>query len=459
MAEDGLITRLYRRFLTGAMRARWLTIAVTIAAFVISVMALGIVPRQFFPPSDRVELLVDLRLPQNASIHATASVVDRFDTLLKEDPDIERWSTYVGRGAIRFYLPLNVQLANPFFGQSVIVARSIEARERLQARLEKLLPQEVPGIVCAGFPAGTRTAGGMAAAVPCQRPRSERGARDRAPAGADRGDGSGDATDQLRLDGARARTAHPVDQDEARRLGLSSAAMAPVLNAAMTGTTVTQVRDVIYLIDVLARAQGGQSLSVSSLRTLPVPLPNGRTIPLNQLATFEYGQDYPLVWRRDRLPTLTVQSDVAPGVLPEAVVDELTPAIAALNASLPASYRITVGGIAEESARVTSVGLRRRAADAVFDAQLSDDPVEELPTHADRRERGSARTDRRRGGTAGLGQASGICRDPRHPLADRDDRAQRGDPDRADRGRAGRGQGGMGCGHRGEACRAFGQSC
>jgi multidrug efflux pump subunit AcrB len=119
----------------------------------------------------------------------------------------------------------------------------------------------------------------------------------------------------------------------------------------VTGIRVTQVRDYIYLIDVIARAEGGQSISISSLRTLPVPLPNGRTIPLNQLATFEYGQEYPLVWRRDRLPTLTVQSDVAPGVLPQDVVDELAPAIAELNAELPPYYQIAVGGIAEESAR------------------------------------------------------------------------------------------------------------
>ncbi|MGZ9073371.1 MAG: efflux RND transporter permease subunit, partial [Rhodoplanes sp.] len=147
VAEDGMTTRVYRRFLAGAMRARWLTILVTIAAFVISVMALGMVPRQFFPPSDRVELLVDLRLAQNASIHATESVVDRFEQLIKEDPDVAHWSTYIGRGAIRFYLPLDVQLANPFFAQSVIVAKDVEARERLRARLEGIMPQEFPGIV------------------------------------------------------------------------------------------------------------------------------------------------------------------------------------------------------------------------------------------------------------------------------------------------------------------------
>ena len=351
MAEDGIITRVYRRFLAGAMRARWLTILVTIAAFVISVMALGMVPRQFFPPSDRVELLVDLRLAQNASIHATESVVDRFEQLIKEDPDVAHWSTYIGRGAIRFYLPLDVQLANPFFAQSVIVATSVDARQRVQERLERILPQEFPGIVSrisplelgppVGWPVQYRVSGPDPSEV---REIALRLAQTMATA---------PATRQINFDWMEpARELRiNVDQDEARLLGLSSAAVAQVLNAHITGTTVTQVRDFIYLIDVIARAQGGQSLSVSSLHTLPVPLPDGRTIPLNQLASFEYGQEYPLVWRRDRLPTLTVQSDVAPGVLPEAVVNELRPAIAALNAELPSSYQITVGGIAEESAR------------------------------------------------------------------------------------------------------------
>ena len=117
-----------------------------------------------------------------------------------------------------------------------------------------------------------------------------------------------------------------IDQDQARRLGLSSQAIAAALNTNISGTTVTQVRDDIFLIDVVARETEGQRLSVESLHTLPVALPNGRTIPLNQFATFEYGQDFPLVWRRDRVPTLTVQADVAPGVLPEPVVDGLAPA-------------------------------------------------------------------------------------------------------------------------------------
>ncbi|WP_247879201.1 efflux RND transporter permease subunit [Azospirillum brasilense] len=142
-----------------------------------------------------------------------------------------------------------------------------------------------------------------------------------------------------------------IDQDEARRLGLSSAAVATMLNAAVSGSPVTPIRDGIYLIDVLARDARGQTLSVETLRSLPVSLPNGRSVPLNQLASFGYAQDLPLVWRRGRQPTLTLQADVAPGVPPESAIDALAPRIADLSATLPPEYRIEVGGIAEESAK------------------------------------------------------------------------------------------------------------
>jgi multidrug efflux pump subunit AcrB len=140
-----------------------------------------------------------------------------------------------------------------------------------------------------------------------------------------------------------------VDQDKARLLGLSSQALAGVLNTVMTGTVVSQVRDDIYLVDVIARATQEQRISLKTLRTLPIPLPNGRTVPLSQLATFEYAHDYPVVWRRDRVPTLTVQADVGRGALPETVVKSLAPAVDGLAKSLPNPYKIVAGGTVEES--------------------------------------------------------------------------------------------------------------
>lgn len=346
---------IYRGFLTLAMRARWLTIALTLAIFVGSIAALGQIPRQFFPSSDRPELLVDLRLPQNASIHATERLVDEFEQVLRDDPEfapeIERWSTYIGQGAIRFYLPLDVQLANPFFAQAVIVSKGIEARERLQPRLEKLLAERFPQVVGRvsplelGPPVGWPVQYRVLGADPAQ-------LRDIAMQVADLIAANPGAR-RVNFDWMEPeRALHiRIDQEQARRLGLSSQAVATALNANISGTVIDQVRDDIYLVNVKVREVGGQSLSVETLRNLPVSLPNGRTIALSQFATFEYGQDYPLVWRRDRVPTLTVQADVAPGVMPEAVVAELEAPIAALNASLPAGYRIELGGSVEESAK------------------------------------------------------------------------------------------------------------
>ena len=152
-SEPGRVFRWYRSFLTFAMRAKWLTILVSLALFAASFLALPLIPRQFFPSSDRPELLVDLSLPQNASIYASETAAQRLDAALKGDPDVARWSTYVGRGAIRFYLPLNVQLPNNFFSQAVIVAKDVAARERLRVKLEKILSEEFPSAISRVSPA------------------------------------------------------------------------------------------------------------------------------------------------------------------------------------------------------------------------------------------------------------------------------------------------------------------
>ncbi len=349
--DGGAHMRLYRRLLVGAIRAPWLTIGITLVAFFAALWAMDRVPRQFFPASDRVELVVDLRLPQSASIFATENAIERFDAILKTDSDVAHWSSYVGRGAIRFYLPLDVQLANPFFGQSVIVAKDVAARKRLEERLDGVLREQFPEIVSriaplelgppVGWPVQYRVSGPDTGKV-----------REIALHLAQVIATDSDARDINFNWMEPARELHiRVDQDEVRRLGLSSGTVADLLGTTVTGQPVTQVRDNIYLVDVVARATGGQAMSVASLRNLPVPLPDGRTVPLSQFATFEYVQDLPLIWRRNRLPTLTVQADVAPGTLPDEIVDQLVPAISAFNTDLPKGYRVVVGGIAEESAQ------------------------------------------------------------------------------------------------------------
>jgi len=345
----GRLVQWYRRFLTMAMRAKWVTISLTLALFVVSLLALPLIPRQFFPSSDRPELLVDLSLPQNASIHASEAMARQFDALLKDDPDIARWSTYVGRGAIRFYLPLNVQLPNDFFSQAVIVAKDIPARERLRLKLENALAHDFPSVLGrvyplelgppVGWPVQYRVSGPDVTQVRDIAFRLAQVVAENLQATHVNFDWI-EPTRQIRI---------RIDQNEARLLGLSSQTLAGVLNTVISGTSVTQVRDDIYLVDVIARATDEQRVSLATLPTLQVPLPSGRTVPLSQFARFEYDQDYPIIWRRDRIPTLTVQADIVPGTLPDAVVGALSPAIDALSKGLPRSYNIAVGGTVEES--------------------------------------------------------------------------------------------------------------
>ncbi|ACK50016.1 acriflavin resistance protein [Methylocella silvestris BL2] len=347
--KPNIVLRLFRSVLVGMMRMRWISIAAALGCLVAALIVLPHVPRQFFPASDRPELVVDLTLPQNASIYASEAASAKLDAMLKEDPDVASWSTYVGRGAIRFYLPLNVQLANDFFSQAVVVAKDVAARERLQAKLEKELAEQLPTVVArvsplelgppVGWPVQYRVSGPDTGKV-----------REIALKLAEVMGGNATVRDVNFdwMEPAR-KVRIKIDQDQARLLGLSSQALATSLNAVMTGLPITQVRDDIYLVNVVARATDEQRISLSTLRSMQLPVAGGRTVPLSQVASFDFEQELPLLWRRDRTPTLTVQAETAKGVLPETAVHALAPAIDKLRASLPDQYQITTGGTVEES--------------------------------------------------------------------------------------------------------------
>jgi multidrug efflux pump subunit AcrB len=347
----GAPMRLFRRCLVAAMRVKWITIAVTVSLFAAALAGTRLVPEQFFPSSDRPELLVDLKLQDNSSILATRDVVEAFDQVLAADPDIERFSTYVGQGAIRFYLPLDVALPNNFFAQSVVVTRGLEQRERVRARLEQALATRFPQVVArvyplelgppVGWPVKYRVIG------PDPQPVHAIALQLADLLGTTAGvrNVNFDWVEPARVMRIR------IDQDQVRQLGLSSQDVALALNGVVTGTTMTQVRDSIYLIDVVARAEQAQRTSLESLRSLQISLTDGRVVPLRQIASFDYTQEYPIVWRRNRVPTLTVQADVMPGVLPATAMQGAQPAIDKLAATLPNSYRIETGGSVEESGK------------------------------------------------------------------------------------------------------------
>jgi len=348
--RPNVVVRVFRGLLVKAMRVRWITIGASLAGLAAAFLASPFVPRQFFPASDRPELVVDMTLPQNASIYASDAIANQLDAFLSGDPDVERWSSYVGRGAIRFYLPLDVKLANDFFSQAVVVAKDVAARERLRAKLEKFISEQMPSVVSrvsplelgppVGWPVQYRVSGPdlskvrsvalQLAEVLGNDPHITEVSYDWM-----------EPARQVRI---------TIDQDKARLLGLSSRAVAEVINTLMAGTPVTQVRDDIYLVPVITRALDEQRSSLSTLRSLQLPMADGRTVPLSQIASFDFKQEYPLIWRRQRVPTLTVLADVPPGVSAASAVDALAPAIERLGKALPKDYHIAVGGTVEESA-------------------------------------------------------------------------------------------------------------
>jgi multidrug efflux pump subunit AcrB len=319
--------------------------------FALSVVGLTFVQQHFFPAADRPELLVDIALPQNSSIAETRAEMDRFEKALAGDPDIAHWSSYVGQGAVRFYLPLDAQLANPFYGQLVIVTRDFEARQRVAARLEKLLRDQFVGIdgfvhpLELGPPVGRpiqyrlsgpdiQTVRGLALKF------AEVIASNRAV-----GDIVYDWNEPgmvLRID---------VDQSRARQLGVSSQDISNMMNNVVGGASITQVRDSIYLVDIVARASRDERLTVETFQSLQFSGRNGLPVPLPAIATVQYQIEQPIVWRRDRQPTITLQARLVGDLQPATVVAQLKPAVAKFTAELPPNYAVAVGGTVEESGK------------------------------------------------------------------------------------------------------------
>jgi multidrug efflux pump len=349
---EGGPARLMQRFqslLAFALERSMLTVLVTAGLFIAALFLLRLVPQQFFPASDRPELMVDLQLPESASIYASEESVKRLDRFLSHDPDIDHWSDYVGEGAVRFYLPLNLQLPNDYFSQAVIVTKGLESRARLQKRLEPFLAKNFPSAVSrvyplelgppVGWPIQYRVSGPNIQQV---RETAWRLAKAISPSPLLR---------SINYDWMEpARTMRvKINQDEARLLGLSSEDVAQALSLVVSGGTITQVRDGIYLVDVIVRADKNDRLSLARLRSLQISVSDGRVVPLSAIASISYDQEPPMVVRRDRVPTLTVQADTADGALPSAIVKALSPVVNSLRASLPPGYGIEVGGTVEKS--------------------------------------------------------------------------------------------------------------
>ncbi len=300
---NGRVARAFNAGLLWSLRNRWWAIGLTVLIFALSVFGMGFVQNQFFPSSDRPEVLVDLDLPQNASINETRKVVDRLEASLKDDPDILRWSTYIGEGAIRFYLPLDQQLQNPYYAQLIIVSKGLEQRAALMDRLNKRLRDDFVGIgsfVQVGRPLQYRVSGKDIDQV-------RKHAIELATL-LDKNPNVGETIYDWNEPGKVLRI--DIAQDKARQFGLSSEDVAKLMNTIVSGAPVTQVKDDIYLINVVGRAVDSERGTPETLQNLQIVTPNGTSIPLLAFATVRYELEQPLVWRRDRLPTITLKAGV-----------------------------------------------------------------------------------------------------------------------------------------------------
>ncbi|MBX8499330.1 efflux RND transporter permease subunit [Pseudomonas lijiangensis] len=350
-AHNSACNSTFQRVLLQALKHRWWVIGVTAVVFVGSLFAGKLLQNQFFPDSDRPEILVDIYMPQNGSIEGTRQTMDRFEATLKDDPDILRWSSYVGKGAVRFYLPLDQQLNNPFYGQLVIVSRGGEGRDRLIERLRQRFRDDFVGVggyvqllnmgPPVGWPVQYRVSGPDIEQV-----------RSNAMALAailDANPNIGQVIYDWNEPG-KVLKIH-IAQDKVRQFGLSSEDVAQILNSLVTGTSITQVRDDTYLIDLIGRAEDQERSSLQTLSSLQIPTPNGATVPLMAFATLSYEQEQPLVWRRDRLPTITLKANVIGHLQPAALVKQLQPQVKAFTDQLPVRYSVATGGAVEASAR------------------------------------------------------------------------------------------------------------
>jgi multidrug efflux pump subunit AcrB len=341
----------FSRLLVAAMRRRWLTISLGLALFLLSLIGLKFVQQQFFPSSDRPELVVDFTLPQNSSIAATKAQMDRFESKLIGDNDVDHWSSYVGQGAVRFVLSFDVQMPNPNYGQMIIVTKNLAARDRVQSRLKQLAEKEFIGtsvqvaLLPLGPPAGRpvqyRVSGPDVQKV-----------RQLSQQLATRISESPLLTDISYEWNEPARVVKvDVQQDKARQLGVTSEDIARSLHNVVGGTTITQIRDDIYLVDVVGRAGAAERGSIETLQTLQLSSRTGQPVPLAALATFRYELEQPIVWRRNRLPTLTVKAGISGDAQPATVVQQLAPKVDEFKRTLPASYGIEVAGPVEESGK------------------------------------------------------------------------------------------------------------
>ena len=353
-AHDPYSTPFYtrvRRVVGWCVRRRKTVIVLTLLLFVGAIGLFRIVPQQFFPASGRLELMVDLKLAEGASLKATEAAVYRLEEMLKERSDIDNYVAYVGNGSPRFYLPLDQQLPATSFAQIVVLAQSIEAREALRSWLIERLREDFPtlrGRVSrlengppVGYPVQFRVTGEHIDVVRKLARQVAAKVRDNPYVA------------NVHLDWQEPSKVVwlNVDQDRARALGVTTLELSQFLQRTFTGTTAGQFREDNELIEISLRGTADEREQLSMLPSLSIPTASGRSVPLSQVATLEYGFEEGVIWHRNRLPTVTVRADIYGDQQPATLVQQIEPTLAGVRDALPSGYLLEVGGTVEDSSR------------------------------------------------------------------------------------------------------------
>ena len=340
-----------RRVVQFCVRRRKTVIVLTLLLFIGAVGLFRIVPQQFFPASGRLELMVDLKLAEGASLKATEAEVHRLEDMLKGRVGLDNYVAYVGNGSPRFYLPLDQQLPATSFAQVVVLAESIEQREVLRSWLIERLREDFPtlrGRVSrlengppVGYPVQFRVTGEHIDVV--RKLARQVAAKVR----------ENPYVANVHLDWQEPSKVVwlNVDQDRARALGVSTVELSSFLKRTFTGTTASQYREDNELIEISLRGTPLERETLSMLPSLAIPTSNGRSVPLSQVATLEYGFEEGVIWHRNRLPTVTVRADIYGEQQPASLVQQIEPTLSEVRAALPSGYLLEVGGAVEDASR------------------------------------------------------------------------------------------------------------
>lgn len=347
-----------RRIIIWAVDHKFIIAGSVLAVFLLAGAGMTLVPRQFFPSSDRPEVLVDVQMPEGTSIEATAAAVHKVGSWVRKQPEAKIVTSYIGRGAPRFFFSYNPELPDPSFAKMVILTPNAEARDRLERQLRQRIAQglapaarvRVSQLVFGPFPhypVAFRVMGPDISKLRKIAAEVQQVMR------------KNPHTRQVNQDwGNRVPTVHFVlDQERLRLMGLNPSDAAQQLQFLLTGAPITQMRENIRTVEIVARSAGPDRLDPSNLADFTLTNQEGRLVPLSQIGHVEIRSENPVLKRRDRTPTITVRCDVDESVQPPEVSREILKALTPIMAKLPAGYRIEMGGSIEESGKANAALL------------------------------------------------------------------------------------------------------